>query len=165
MNYRNLINFILLSIVLTLTACVSNPELVKTSENNYTLTRIDKGGSFGNLDDTRHSLVAEANKFAESQGKVAVRVSMKDTPMQIEGYTSVEYKFQLMSKLEADTLVTESANNAAISSAKSTGTTVVQPTGPNAMYDALIKLDDLHKRGILTDEEFASQKKKILDRN
>jgi len=157
MNHRNLISLVLLSIVLTLTACVSNPELVKTSDNNYTLTRIDKGGSFGNLDDTRHALVAEANKFAESQGKVAVRVSMKDTPMQIEGFTSVEYKFQLMSKLDADTLVTESANNAAISSGKATGT--------NAMYDALLKLDDLHKRGILTDEEFASQKKKILDRN
>jgi hypothetical protein len=28
----------------------------------------------------------------------------------------------------------------------------------------LIKLDDLHKRGILTDEEYASAKKKVIDR-
>lgn len=162
MNTRHFASLALLSSALLLSACVATPEIVKTADNNYTLTRIDKGGSFDNLADTQKSVIADANKFAESQGKVAVKVSLKDTPMQIQGYTSVEYKFQLMSKAEAE--VQEQVTQPATTSAAA-APVKVQKVGPDAMYDALIKLDDLHKRGILTDEEFAGQKKKILDRN
>ena len=35
----------------------------------------------------------------------------------------------------------------------------------NDMYTELIKLDDLRKRGILSDEEYETQKKKILSEN
>lgn len=34
---------------------------------------------------------------------------------------------------------------------------------PADLYDELLKLDELHKKGILTDEEFAIQKKKVLN--
>ena len=49
----------------------------------------------------------------------------------------------------------------------SAGFTVVgagapQPTGEAAMVDTLQKLADLHKQGVLTDEEFAQQKAKLL---
>ena len=33
------------------------------------------------------------------------------------------------------------------------------------LYDALVKLDDLRQRGILTDAEFQAEKKKLLDRD
>ena len=33
------------------------------------------------------------------------------------------------------------------------------------IYSELIKLDDLRKRGIITDEEFNARKKKILNEN
>ena len=37
-----------------------------------------------------------------------------------------------------------------------------QQTGEAAMVDTLQKLADLHKQGVLTDEEFAQQKAKLL---
>ena len=38
-----------------------------------------------------------------------------------------------------------------------------ESTKPKDTYTELIKLDDLHKRGILTDAEFEAQKKKLLE--
>jgi hypothetical protein len=37
------------------------------------------------------------------------------------------------------------------------------PESPRDVYSELIKLDDLRKKGILTEEEFQLQKKKLLD--
>ena len=38
-----------------------------------------------------------------------------------------------------------------------------QATG-NDLYTELTKLDDLRKRGILTEDEYTEQKKKLLDK-
>jgi len=38
-------------------------------------------------------------------------------------------------------------------------------TPTDALYDELVKLDELRKRGILTDEEFQAEKKKVLERS
>ena len=40
-----------------------------------------------------------------------------------------------------------------------------QTDRPKDMYAELLKLDDLRKRGILTDTEFDAQKKKLLSGN
>lgn len=49
------------------------------------------------------------------------------------------------------------------------GTTVTPakpaPTATDSLYDELIKLDELRKKGILTDDEFAAEKKKVLARS
>lgn len=40
-----------------------------------------------------------------------------------------------------------------------------EPTGQKDVYTELIKLDDLRKKGILSDAEFEAQKKKLLSEN
>jgi len=162
-------NYTMKSIAVTLCAtaliagCVTAPEIVKTSDNHYSLTRVDKGGSFDDIASTRQALINEANAFAAKQGKVAVKVAMKDTPLSVQGYTSVEYQFELLSKAESDAIVVESAAKTGVTPAMLVQTNALNRSG--AVYDALVKLDDLHKRGILTDAEFASQKTKILEGN
>jgi hypothetical protein len=42
---------------------------------------------------------------------------------------------------------------------------VAAPRTNEAMYADLLRLDDLHKKGILSDAEFAAEKKKVLDRS
>ncbi len=42
---------------------------------------------------------------------------------------------------------------------------VPAPLTTDELYASLLKLDDLHKKGILTDEEFAAEKKKLLARS
>jgi hypothetical protein len=39
------------------------------------------------------------------------------------------------------------------------------PLTTDELYVNLLKLDELHKKGILTDEEFAAKKKKLLARS
>jgi len=38
-------------------------------------------------------------------------------------------------------------------------------TTPYPLYDQLIKLDELHKKGLVTDEEFAAERKRIVERS
>ena len=149
-----------LGAVLLLSACVTPPEIVKTADNSYSLSRLDRGGSMGDIAGTRQSLIADANKFAEQKGQVAVKVAMVDTPTEVPGFTTVEYKFQLMSKEAAATMPIVTSTKMQGAAAASGGNELTRST---AVYDALLKLDDLHKRGILTDDEFTSQKKKILN--
>jgi len=40
-----------------------------------------------------------------------------------------------------------------------------EPDDKPDLYTELMKLDDLRDKGILTDEEFETQKKKLLDAN
>lgn len=148
--------------VLLLSACVTAPDVVKTADNNYSMSRLDRGGSMSDIAATRQSLIADANKFAEKQGQLAVKIAMLDTPTQVPGFTTVEYKFQLMSK-EAVAAMPVATNSKVQGLAVTSGSNELSRS--NAVYDSLIKLDELHKRGILTDEEFSSQKKKILNSN
>ena len=43
--------------------------------------------------------------------------------------------------------------------------TVPAPTATDSLYDELMKLDDLRKKGILTEDEFTAEKKKVLSRS
>jgi len=42
---------------------------------------------------------------------------------------------------------------------------VVIGRNQNEVYSEILKLDDLHKRGILTDEEFEAEKRKVLEQD
>ena len=162
MKTSSITKLLYLCVVLLLSACVSVPEIVKTADNNYSMSRLDRGGSMGDIAGTRQSLIADANKFADKQGQVAIKVAMTDTPTDVPGFTAIEYKFQLMSK-EAAAAIPIITNTKVQGAAVVSGGNEISRS--NAVYDALVKLDDLHKRGILTDDEFSSQKKKILNSN
>ena len=43
--------------------------------------------------------------------------------------------------------------------------TGVLPTYAGDLYTEILKLDDLRKRGLLTDKEFEQQKKKLLKKS
>ena len=56
----------------------------------------------------------------------------------------------------------------ATSAAGAASSVAAAPAGPltnEALYADLLRLDDLRKKGILSDEEFAAEKKKVLDRS
>lgn len=143
--------------------CVSNPGIVETAPGSYLLARTDPGGSFGNVAATKAAMVREAGDFAAKQGKVAVPLAMKDTPMAIEGHTAVEYRFQVVDKAQAPAAASAQASAPTPAATAATKSTHGERTGD--LYADLIKLDELRKRGILTDAEFDSQKKKLLNAN
>ncbi|HSY27121.1 MAG TPA: SHOCT domain-containing protein [Burkholderiaceae bacterium] len=170
MHSRSMFFPTLLILAATVSGCASNPGIVKTSSDTYMLTRTDKGGSLSDVATTKADMVREAKDFAAGQGKVVVPVAMKDTPMTFPGFTSVEYRFQIVDKADVPAQPAMEAKRTDFVPAKASGAsvdtrTVGQQDHPRDIYTELIKLDDLRKRGILTDAEFDSQKKKILDSN
>ncbi len=151
-----------------LTAC-ANPGIVKISPDTYLLSRTDKGGVFGNASAMKADVLREASEFAESQGKVAIPIFVRETPLVVgQGFASVEYQFRVVEKSDPEARRTSLVPRADLVIEKTEKInaelkTKDETAKPKDVYAELIKLDDLLKRGILTQAEFDAQKKKLLE--
>jgi hypothetical protein len=162
--------FVLLLCAITLagvvTGCV-NPGIVQLSPDTYMLSRTDKGGVFGNASAMKADVIREANEFAARQGKIAIPLSLNDSPMYIGHFASVDYQFRVVDASDPDAqrvnlvprpdVVIEKRGKTSIDV-----TTTDHTDRPKDVYAELLKLDDLRKRGILSEAEFDAQKKKLL---
>ncbi|WP_100658826.1 SHOCT domain-containing protein [Alteromonas flava] len=153
---------IVLMALLLIFACASNPGIVEVSKDTYIISRIDKAGIFGNAAKMKADVIQEATAFAKNRGKVAVPISIDETPMAPGRFASIEYQFRLVEENDPSTRDAKLANKADfILEAKSQ---VSVKDESKDIYEELIKLDDLRKKGIITDEEFEAEKRKLLSR-
>ncbi len=134
------------------------------------LSRTDKGGVFGNSSAMKADVIREANEFAAKQGKIAVPLSLNESPMHIGHFASVDYQFRVVdaSDPEAQRVNLVPRPDVVIEKTEKTSVDVRtkdQTSHQKDVYAELIKLDDLRKRGILSEAEFEAQKKKLLDGN
>lgn len=145
-----------------------NPQIVPVSQDTYMLAKADNAGIFGNPAKMKADVLKQASEFAARRGMIAVPVSLKEVPIGFGRKATVEYQFRLVAKDSPE------AKNSAIipvpdvviekkeTVSKSVNTKAEE--GPRGdLYNELIKLDDLKKRGIITEEEFQAQKKKLLE--
>jgi len=98
-------NILIVLFGLLLAGC-ANPKVVQISPGVYQLSRDDHGGIFGNEERLKANVIRDANKFAESQGKVAIPISARAHPVGILGdWASFEYNFEVVdtNNLEAHT--------------------------------------------------------------
>lgn len=158
-----------LSLALVLTAGLvgcANPGIVPISEDTYLLSRTDKGGIFGNPSAMKAEVFQEAAAFAASKGKVAVPVTVRETPLVVgQRFASVEYQFRLVDKnspAAKSAFITPRAD--VVIEKTETLKTDLKPAENKDSYTELLRLDDLRKRGILTEDEFTEQKRKLLAR-
>ena len=156
-------------VLAAMSGCAAPQNVTKLSSDTYAIARTDKGGSMDDIGSTKSAMMHEANDFAAKQGKVASTVAMKETPMSVQGFTALEYQFKLVDK---DAMPRPPASSARVDGARAatyTSPAVIAPAAqaPNVdnLYAELLKLDELRKRGILTEDEFSREKKKILDSN
>lgn len=149
----------------------ANPGIVSLSPDTYMLTRTDKGGIFGNASAMKADVIREANEFASSQGKVAIPLFVHEQPMLVgRQLASIEYQFRVVDKSDPEARRTslKPMPNMVIESKetiKVDAQTKSENVGQKDIYGELIKLDDLKKRGILSEAEFEAQKKKLLSAN
>jgi hypothetical protein len=143
-------HLVAITLLCALVGC-ANPGIVQMSQDTYILTRTDKGGIFGNASAMKADVISEANQFAQKQGKVAVPLYSHETPMEVgRGFASFEYQFRVVEPTDHEA-----------------GRRTLEPAGsPNRhdVYDELLKLDDLRKRGALSEAEFQQQKAHLLAR-
>jgi hypothetical protein len=130
------------------------------------LSREAHGGIFASASALKAGVINDANAFAESQGKVAVPLSSNEKPMGNgpAQWASFEYQFRVVDKSDPEVRRTSLAPRPNVVIEKTVDvTTRDQSDRSKDVYTELIKLDELKKRGILTQAEFDAQKRKLLE--
>jgi hypothetical protein len=154
-------------ILFFLLGCATNTGVVQLSGNTYMISKSDAAGAFSNLGALKAGVIQEANAFAESKGKVAVA---RNTNMTIpaHGFPTFEYQFELLDKDDprANGVTLNPRPDYVVEKIDKVDANIktkdTTEKGPPDLYAELTKLDDLRKKGIITDAEFDAQKKKLL---
>jgi hypothetical protein len=155
------------SVAFAVLAGCANPGVVQLSPDTYLLSRTDKGGVFGNASAMKADVIREANDFAAAKGKVAIPLYLHETPLAPGRFASVEYQFRVVDKSDPEARRVNLVPRPDVVIEKTEKTTVDVRTKDETLrqrdlYGELLKLDDLRKRGILTEAEFEAQKRKLL---
>jgi len=151
------------------TGC-ANPGIVQLSPDTYMLSKEDHAGIFGSTAKMKADVIQQANAFAASLGKIAVPISSKEKPVgnRPADWASFEYQFRVVDKNDPEARRTSLAPRADLVIEKtekiSIDTKNESEKHPD-MYTEIMKLDDLRKKGLITDAEYETQKQKILNRN
>ena len=147
----------------------ANPGVVQLSPDTYMLSREDHAGIFGSSSSLKTGVISDANAFAASKGKVAIPLSTNEKPVGNTpgSWAKFEYQFRVVDKDDHEVRRTSLVPRAdvvieKIEKISVDGRTKDEPAKPKDVYAELIKLDDLRKKGILSEAEFETQKKKVL---
>jgi len=124
--------------------------------------------TFGQL---KARVVREANEFAESKGMIAVPYASKENASSnLFVIHSLEYQFRVLDKNDPEARkgggLIPRADFVFEKNERSSQHIVTEDVTAKTpdLYSELTKLDDLRKRGIITDAEFETQKQKLLNR-
>jgi hypothetical protein len=158
-----------LAAILSLTGC-ANPGIVQLSPDTYMLSRVDHAGMFGNASALKAGVISDADAFAAAQGKIAVAVASSDSPAYPGHFATFEYQFKVLDKNDPEarrTSLTPRANLVIEKDEKISADikTNEQSSKQADLYTEIMKLDDLRKKGLLTDAQFEVQKQKLLDKS
>jgi len=153
------------SAAVTVASYASSTKLVAVGDNTYEVTRQASTGFTRNTEKLKAEAQNDAAKYCADHGKQLKIVDViVDRPFYATGFSSAKIVFMALDAgdpaLTAKPVPAPIAGLAAGTADGSTGQTL---TGD--LYSDLLKLDDLRKKGILTEKEFKAEKKKILDRS
>lgn len=146
--------------------CTTGSQVMPASGGAYTVTKSGTTG-FTSLGVLRKEAYEDANKFARSKGMAAEVISVNEVPAGFARWPQVDLRFRLVSATERE------------SSGKTPALTIRTQAGHDAMgnptagevtatkeidlYTELKKLGELKEKGLLTEEEFQKEKKRLLE--
>ncbi|XQA67362.1 SHOCT domain-containing protein [Xanthomonas sacchari] len=162
----------MLWMVLAGTAHAGEPEFVQVSPGVWMVTVKNHAGVFASAATTKRKALLAANAFAAAKDMQAVPVAMESMDAGGPGqWPYVEYQFRLVPHGSNETVGLQPRAddmqievNERVPSPATTGTPTPAPSAPPDLYAELLKLDDLRKKGLLTEAEFQAQKAKLLSR-
>jgi len=161
-----------LSVLASLFAAVflsgcSGLSIVPLSSDTYLASKTSAGGVFVSMDSIKAEVISAANAFAEGKGKVAVPIAAEARPAVPLRNPSFEYQFRLVDKDSPSAKggsLTPRADIVVEKTEKISADIRTKESKAPDLYTELTKLDDLRKKGIITEEEFAAQKKRLLEK-
>jgi hypothetical protein len=153
------------------------PVVTQLSPDTYMIT-IRARSSYFAMDKPKFTsqAVNHSLDYAASKGKVAVPITLREnTAGMFEDWVNVEYEFRLVDKNDPRANRNKSDADQKPAPAKQPEPVKqpapIKPPEPvtktdtrtkQDVYNDLLKLDDLRKKGIITQEEFEIEKKKLL---
>ena len=138
-----------------LLGCASNSGIVPTGDDTHIVSRQAATG-FSGLGTLKADALQEANQYCLSQKKNLHVISATESkpPFIFGNFPKADVRFRCVD------VATDNNDNV------STDANIKDETPKDKdVYTQLEKLDDLRKRGILTQAEFEAEKKKLLDGN
>lgn len=161
--------WILLAVVAaTMIGCATAPA-VPMGNDTYMISQTSAGGVFRSMSSLKTEVIQHANAFAASKGKVAVPIAGKEAPAYPGHMPSFDYQFRLVDKndarAEGGALIPRADVVMDVHDTKPVAPANAALNSSKDVYTELLKLDDLRKRGIITDDEFQVQKAKLLSHN
>jgi hypothetical protein len=141
-----------------LMGCASTPKanVVSMGDGTYSITLQASSGLTRNTEKLKAEATAEATRFCAKQGKQLKVIALTDErPLYTMGYASARIVFKPL----------DAGDPGLTSEPPVPVATVATPAPSGDLYAELTKLDELRKKGILTEKEFQSEKKKVLDRS
>jgi hypothetical protein len=143
-----------------------NPEIVSLGHDTYALTRWANNGFTRNTEKLQSQALEDAAAYCARLHKELKIVSTTTARplIPLTGFASAKVVFKALDANDPELHAPVAA------SAPGAATPVVAEnaaprTTTDALYSDLMKLDDLRKRGLLTEEEFQAQKKKLLEKS
>ena len=144
--------------VLAHAASSAATEAVASGDNTLTITRRATSAFQRDTDQLKELVQEDAAKYCAAQNKQLKVVKLTSAkPFFSTGYASATIVFKALAPGEVD--VAPAAPGAPVVQY------VERPITTDEMYAELMKLDELRKKNILTDEEFQAEKKKVLARS
>jgi hypothetical protein len=133
--------------------------------DTYTITRTAKTGFVRDTAELRAEALDDAAKFCAEQGKQlkVVTVTESKPHVMLLGYAKATVVFKALNAGDPE-LKSEPAP-AALAGRPAPPVITERPLTTDELYAELMKLDELRKKDILTDEEFQAEKKKVLNRS
>ena len=160
---RKLLSVFVLIPLFVFAGC-ANPGVTMLTPGVYILNKADRAGIFGNAAALKAEVLTEANEFAASKGKAALPLTLKETPIGGPGqFARVEYQFRLVDKDDPrlETASLRRGPDVVIDRTDKIDARITNKPEKDT-YTELVRLDDLRKRGIITEAEFEAQKRKVL---
>jgi Short C-terminal domain len=151
-----------------------NPEIVSLGHDTYALTRWAETGFARNTEKLKAQALEDAAAYCARLHKelkvVSTTASRPFVPL--TGFAHAKVVFKALDandpELHAAAAPVAGAPLPAATpgaAAPAAAETAAPPDATDQLYQDLMKLDDLRKRGILTQEEFDAQKKKRLEKS
>jgi len=149
-------------------------KVVPLGNDTYAITCEAKNAFDRDVDHLKDDATAAANNYCASLGREARVVSLtSDLPFFSTGYAKAKIVFRAVGPGTPQTA--EAAPSVAAAPAYAPAQAYAPAPAPapaaapkalttDELYDKLVKLDDLKKKGILSDEEFQAEKRKLLNK-
>ena len=144
-------------VVMLLAACTSTG-VVPADGDTFMIGKKSAQAGFGPPVKTEAAVFAEASEFCDGQGKEVETADLIVRNSTFGRPGSVNLKFRCVDPGTSTTYSTPTDKGTDIDATENAA------SGED-IYSRLVKLEELRKQGILTDEEFAQEKKELLDAN